>query len=167
MLAFQRVGVESKQILHNLFELYVHDMSEWFGIETRADGSFGHDTSSYWSGDCAVFLAKRGEALAGFAVVGSAEQWLGKREARDIKEFFVLRAHRHAGVADAMAQHLWNEFPAEWIVRVLATNKPAVPFWRRSVRAYTNGVYEDRSPHERGRDWVHLRFDNRRTEDGD
>ena len=38
-LIISRIGPESDVLLRNLFEHYCHDMSEWFDIDTRADGS--------------------------------------------------------------------------------------------------------------------------------
>lgn len=167
MIDFERIGRAGDAILRNLYEHYVHDMSEWLGIDTHADGTYGHDTAPLWDGDFAVYLARVDGALAGFGVVGSAEAWLGRPAARDIKDFFVLRRYRHRGVGDALALHLWNEFPAQWLVRVLVANKPALPFWRRLVRDYRGDDFQERSIVERGRDsldreWIHLCFDNTR-----
>jgi predicted acetyltransferase len=162
MITFERIGAERDAVLRNLYEHYVHDMSEWLEIDTRADGTFGFDTSPLWRGDFAVYLAHADGALAGFGVVASAEPWLGTPASRDVKDLFVLRRHRHRGVGEALAVHLWNQFPAEWLVRVLAANKPALPFWRRAVRGYAGSAHEERTVTVRGRDWVHLRFDNSR-----
>jgi predicted acetyltransferase len=159
MVSFERVGPEADVILRNLYEHYIHDMSEWLGLDVRADGSFGYDTSLLWRGDHAVYLARVDQVLAGFGVVGSAEKWLGEPAVRDVKDFFVLRRHRRHGVGDALAAHLWDQFRAEWLVRVLVPNEPALSFWRRAVRAYTGGRFDERPAQAGGRDWIHLRFD--------
>jgi predicted acetyltransferase len=155
-----RIESDNDGILRNLSEHYAHDVSEWFGGETKADGRFVYDTSQFWRGDFAVYLAKVGDCLAGFAVVGSAERWLGKQATRDVKDFFVLRAHRRSGVAAAMALFIWNEFPAEWLVRVLAANKSAIPFWRRAVRDYIGDAHQENAVTDQRREWIHLRFDS-------
>src|SRR5258708_31594473 len=64
-LTVDRVGVEANEILVNLFDHYLHDMSQWFPIKIGLDG------------------------LAGFAVVSSAERWINERDVNDVKEFFV------------------------------------------------------------------------------
>ena len=161
MIHLERIGPDQDLVLRNLYEHYVHDMSEWLGFETQADGRFAYDTNPFWKGDFAVYLAKLDQTLVGFAVVQSGEKWLGKASSRDVKDFFVLRAHRRKAIADEMARFIWKQFPAEWIVRVLPTNRPALPFWRRMVRDFTNSNFEERALVENGRDWVHLRFDNR------
>jgi len=158
---FERVGPEADAILRNLYEHYVHDMSEWLGIDVRSDGAFGHDTSPLWQGDHAVYLARSGDVLAGFGVMGSAERWLGDPTIRDVKDFFVLRRYRHQGLGEELAAHLWDAARAAWLVRVSTANGPALSFWRRVVRRYTGGRYDESAVTDAGRDWVRLRFDSR------
>jgi predicted acetyltransferase len=158
-LRFERVGREADAILRNLYEHYVYDMSEWLRLDVRADGTFGYDTEPLWQGGHAVYLARVGEALAGFGIVGSAEKWAGDPAVRDVKDFFVLRRYRRQGVGEALAAHLWDTHRTPWLVRVLAANQPALPFWRRAVERYTGGAYSERSVSDGGRDWIHLRFD--------
>ena len=71
MVTFERVGKEADPILRNLYQLYVHDMSEWFGMEARADGRFDFDTDPLWQDDVAVYLARWERSLTGFGVVVS------------------------------------------------------------------------------------------------
>jgi predicted acetyltransferase len=160
VFTFDRVGPKSDAVLRNLYEHYVHDMSEWLGIDVRPDGAFGHDTSPLWEGEHAVFLARSGDALAGFGVVGSAGAWLDDPAVRDVKDFFVLRRYRHQGLGDALAAHLWGAFRGPWLVRVFTGNRPALSFWRRVVAAYTGGGYDERTVSNGRRDWIHLRFDS-------
>ena len=54
MVHISPVGPESDVILRHLHEFYLHDMSEWFGLDVRADGPSGHDISSLWHADVAV-----------------------------------------------------------------------------------------------------------------
>jgi len=159
-LQVERVGVDADVTLRNLYEHYVHDMSEWFGLDVRADGSFGYDTGPLWRGGNAVFLARLGDRLAGFGVVGSAEKWLGDATIRDVKDLFVLRRYRRQGVGDALAFHLWDAFAGPWLVRVVAANLPALSFWRGAVERYTGGRYDEQPARDGDRDWVWLRFDS-------
>jgi predicted acetyltransferase len=160
-LTLTRISPESDVVLRNLFEHYVHDMSEWLEIDTRPDGSYSYDTSHLWDQGCAVHLAKSGDSLAGFAVVGSAAGWPGDADARDVREFFVLRRYRRHGYGRGMATLLWDEYPGEWLVRVLEANAPAVPFWRTAVADYSSGAYREEGHVDKGRPWRFFRFSSR------
>ena len=112
-LSISKVGPESDVLLRNLFEHYIHDMAEWFEIDTKPDGSYSYDTSLVWEKGYDAYLAKVGDSIAGFALVGSAVEWLGEIGAYDVLEFFVIRRFRRSGVGQTMASLLWNERPGE------------------------------------------------------
>jgi hypothetical protein len=42
-LSISKIGPESDVLLRNLFQLYIHDMAEWFEIDTNSDGSYSYD----------------------------------------------------------------------------------------------------------------------------
>lgn len=157
-LTFVKIGPESDGVLRHLVEHYLHDMAEWFRIDIQTDGSYSYDTSLIWERGYDAYLAKIGDAAAGFALAGSADEWLGRVGARDVHEFFVMRGYRRSGVGQRMATLLWNELPGEWLVRVLELNAPAVLFWRAAISSYSRGSYSDEGRVIKGRSWRFFRF---------
>jgi predicted acetyltransferase len=159
-ITITRVGPESNTVVTNLFEHYLYDMAEWFLFDTGPDGLYHYDMARHWARGDRVYLARVGEAPAGFAVVGPAPEWLEDPTARDVEEFFVVRRHRHAGVADLLARTIWDAERGRWRVRVFEGNVPAVPFWRRIVGEYTNRTYTEERRFNNGRHWVVFGFSN-------
>jgi predicted acetyltransferase len=157
-LSISKIGPESDVLLRNLFEHYIHDMAEWFEIDTGADGRYAYDTSLLWETGCDAYLARAGSSMAGFAVVGSAVEWLGETGGHDMREFFVIRRFRRSGFGQTMATVLWNERPGEWLVRVLEANAPAAAFWRTVISSYARGAYEEEGRIVNGRPWRFFRF---------
>ena len=153
-----RVGAEAHGVIANLFELYMHDMAEWFQFDIGTDGRYGYDLNNYWQQGDRAYLAWAGDALAGFALVGAVPDWLDDQTGNDVAEFFVLRRHRHRGVADRLARTIWDEEPGRWCVRVFEGNVPAVPFWRRIVAAYADNDYTEARLFNNERAWVVFRF---------
>ena len=157
-LLISKIGPESEVVLRNLFEHYLLDMAEWFELDTQADGSYSYDTSSIWKKGCDAYLAKVGDSVAGFALVGSAVEWLGDIGAQDMNEFFVVRGFRRSGCGQRMATLLWNERPGEWLVRVLELNAPAILFWRTAISSHSRGSYVEEGRIVNGRAWRFFRF---------
>jgi predicted acetyltransferase len=157
-LSISKIGPESDVVLRNLFEHYVHDMSEWFEIDTKADGSYSYDTSSVWANGYHAYLAKVGDSIAGFALVGSAQEWLGDIGAREVHEFFVIRRFRRSGCGRKMATLVWNQHPGEWLVRALEANAPAVLFWRTAIASDSRGSYHEEVRIVNERPWRFFRF---------
>jgi predicted acetyltransferase len=133
-------------------------MSEWFGLDTQADGSYSYDLSSIWEKGYDAYLAKLGDSIAGFALVGSAVEWLGDIGAQDVHEFFVIRGFRRSGCGLRMATLLWNERPGEWLVRILELNAPAVLFWRTAISSHSRGSYVEEGRIVKERAWRFFRF---------
>jgi predicted acetyltransferase len=157
-LAISRIGPEADALLRNLFEHYCHDMSEWFEFDTRADGSYSHNTAAIWAEEYEAYLAKIGSSIAGFALIGSGAEWLGDIGAWDVHEFFIMRKYRRRGVGQTMATLLWNKHPGEWLVRVFEANAPAVLFWREAISGCSLGSYREEQRVIDGRPWRFFRF---------
>jgi predicted acetyltransferase len=157
-LSISKIGPESDVVLRSLFQHYIHDMLQWFEVETRADGSYAYDTSLIWEKGHDVYLAKLDDVSAGFAIAGSADEWLGHVGASDVHEFFVGREFRRNGFGRRMATRLWNEIPGGWLVRVLEANAPAVAFWRSTVASYSGASYVEEGRKYKERPWRFFSF---------
>lgn len=156
MFSITPIGPESDALLRNLLQHYIHDMSEWFEIDTEPDGSYAYDTASIWQHGYEVYLAKVGDSIAGFAIVGSASKWLNDPNSHDIHEFFILRRYRKQGIGKQMATQLWNRHPGQWQVRVLEANKPALNFWRKAIFS----PYKEETRQSNQRPWKFLTFNS-------
>lgn len=162
-LAISKIGPESDTLLQNLTEEYCQDMAEWFDLHPGADGRYAYDTASVWANGYDAYLAKVGDSIAGFALIGSAGEWLGDMGAHDIHEFFIMRRFRRRGLGQSMATLLWDQYPGEWLVRVLEANEPAIAFWRCGISIYSSGSYKEEQRIVNGRRWKFFRFvSNRR-----
>jgi predicted acetyltransferase len=162
-LVISQIGPESDVLLRNLFEHYCHDMSEWFELDTGADGCYSYATASVWEKGYDAYLAKVGDSIAGFALIGSGGEWLGDIGEHDVHEFFIMRKFRRHGVGRSMATFLWNEHPGEWLVRVLEANAPAITFWRGEIATYSLGSYREEQHIVNGRPWKFFRFVSNRA----
>lgn len=153
-----KIGPESGALLLNLAEYYCHDMSEWFDLDTGEDGRYAYDTASVWAKGYDAYLAKVDDSIAGFALIGLADEWLDDPGAHDVHEFFIMRKFRRRGVGRSMARYLWDAYPGEWLVRVLEANAPAVSFWRGEISSYSAGSYRQAEYMANGRRWKFFRF---------
>ncbi len=159
-LVISKIGPESDALLRNLFEHYCYDMSAEFEVDTGADGRYSYDTASLWTKGYDVYLAKVGDSIAGFAIIGSGDEWLGAIGAHDVHEFFIMRKFRRSGFGQSMATFLWNEHSGEWLVRVLEANELAISFWRTAIARYSLGSYQEEQNVVHGRRWRFFRFES-------
>lgn len=132
---------EQEPIITNLFELYVHDFSEFHHLDLGCNGRFGYEyLSQHWKKQGRhPFLIRVSGELAGFAFVKKGSELCGSPAVWDLAEFFVVRAYRRKGIGTRVAHELWRRFPGPWEIRVMPLNRVALRFWERAVESFLNG----------------------------
>ncbi len=150
-VTLEAATLEDRELLSNLLELYIHDLSDVFpNIEIGANGRFGYDRLElYWSEPERrfPFLIRFNGCVAGFVLATRGSPATDDPNVLDIAEFFVIRRHRRSKVGQKAATLLWNRLPGKWIVRVSEGNVGAIPFWTRVIAEFSGGTaIESRRP---------------------
>jgi predicted acetyltransferase len=122
------VPLDDKDVVDQLLELYLHDLSKFTGANVGSRGRYGYRyLDDYWTdADRHPFLIRVDNHLAGLAFVRSGSP-------HDMAEFFVMRKYRRHGIGHDAAQVLFGMFPGEWQIRQLAANTSATKFWRAVI----------------------------------
>ena len=95
---------------------------------------------------------------AGFALIGSAQRYIGDPKVRDMVEFFVAAHFRRNGFGRAMAEYIWNQYRSDWLIRVYQANTPAMRFWAETVAHYSSGAYLEDVRSISGDAWSYFTF---------
>lgn len=151
------------ELLTNLLELYIHDLSEAFEVEISEDGRFGYPALPlYWSDpeNRFAFVVKAADRTVGFILVTVGSPMSPAPHVYDIAEFFILRAYRRGGVGKRAAILLWNRFRGRWIVRAAEDNPAAVSFWRKTIADYSGGKAAETQRHDGRRAWRVFSFES-------
>lgn len=71
----KKVDQSADPILRNLFELYLHDMAEWFEFDTSPEGNYSFPTGQeVWDKGNDVYIVYSGEIPIAFGLVGLADK---------------------------------------------------------------------------------------------
>ncbi|MEW6188073.1 MAG: GNAT family N-acetyltransferase [Thermodesulfobacteriota bacterium] len=147
-------------ILANLFQLYMHDFSEFVELEPGADGRFREERLiSYWQeADRHPYLVLVSGNLAGFALIKEGSEISGAPGVWDMAEFFILRGRRRLGIGMKAALELWKKHPGEWEIRVRERNNGAIAFWAGAVKAFSGRTTPPKIFHKEGIGWQVFSF---------
>ncbi|MEO6509544.1 MAG: GNAT family N-acetyltransferase, partial [Nocardioides sp.] len=129
------------QVVDRLWQLYMHDLSEFRGTTPRPDGTYrrhhpGWD--DYEDADRAAYVLRLGERPVGFALLRGLA---GER--RHMGEFFVIRSARGSGRARWFAEHVVRTYPGRWEIAFQDDNEKAARFWRRLGAEVLTDVNEE------------------------
>jgi predicted acetyltransferase len=132
-----------RNLIRRMMELYLYDFSEFDDADLDEHGLFAYgDLDYFWFEPThAAYLVTVDGKLAGFVLVDNDVQLADSERA--VTEFFVMRKYRHRGVGRQIAHELFDKLPARWEMAVMETNKPAQQFWRKTLGAYRQGIFQE------------------------
>jgi predicted acetyltransferase len=135
---------EQRHAAERLWQLYVHDLSEFRGSMPNEQGLYklGRLPGFFEDPDRCGYLIYCEQALAGFAFVRGLSM-----EPKVVGEFFIVRAVRRQRVGYEAAVKLLHLHSGCWEIPFQEENPGAARFWRR-VATETVGpaVKEERRP---------------------
>jgi predicted acetyltransferase len=138
-------GVEHRDLLYGLMDLYLYDFSEYTNEDCDEKGSF-HDGNlfRYWiEPDRFPFLILVDGKYAGFVLVRDQHKPGDPQVTHYIAEFFVMRKYRRMRVGQRAAWAVFDRFPGRWFIAQVEENLPAQSFWRKIIGDYTQGNYQE------------------------
>lgn len=146
-IQINQASAKDKEIIQNLGRFYVYDMSRYCGFlegwQTPLNGLYEcFDFSRYWDEpDRYPFLIHVDNELAGFVLVNK----IGSVPETDwnMAEFFIIAKFQGKGIGRYVAYQVFDKFPGTWETMQIPENKAARDFWKKVVKEYTNGKYEE------------------------
>lgn len=162
-VTLQRAGPEKARAVANLFQLYVHDFTDFWTdrrVELGEDGRFPPypPLESYWRDPArSAWLIRADGAIAGFAMINDHSH-SGEPTDFSMAEFFVARHYRREGVGRAAALQAIGSRPGQWEIAVARKNTGALAFWRGVAQATASGPIDERDQNDALWDGAVLRF---------
>lgn len=127
------VGPERREVVHNLVQLYRHDLSEFRGYELDERGTYAYDYLDAFLGDPdrEAYLVRVDDSLAGFVFTHRLPDGVWQ-----VSELFVVRPHRRSGVGRVALTKTFELHPGRWMCFVDELNEAS--------RRLCDGVLEER-----------------------
>jgi predicted acetyltransferase len=135
----------TRPVIERLWQLYLHDLSEFRGTMPDEHGSFKAGRLPAYlvdDDDRGAYLIASEGRVGGFVLLRGLVH-----QPRTIGEFFVLRALRRRRVGHDAAVIALREHPGAWEIAFQEENAGAATFWRR-VASDVAGTswFEERRP---------------------
>ena len=131
-------------VLERLWQLYLHDLSEFRDSHPNEDGLFKRDKLEPFLAEdsgLAAYLFRRDGRPVGFALgsgLAGEPHW--------IDHFFVVRSARTGGVGREVAAAAPRRHPGSWRIGFQNENPKAARFWRRLAAELGSDVREELQP---------------------
>lgn len=150
---------ENANIIKNIYPLYLYDLSEVYGYLPNEYGIFEEEpiktleeqyhVQNIWFEKKDIlfpYIIMFGDRPAGFALV-STDKYAPKYMDYYVCEFFLLRCYRGRNIATIAAKQVFDKFHGKWGLYVAphGKNPRGESFWRKTIKNYTDGIYEEKN----------------------
>ncbi|AXO92055.1 acetyltransferase [Bacillus anthracis] len=135
-ITLQTVQESEKDILRNLYALYLHDLSTFTPhITIGANGFFEfEDLHMFWVNDgITPYFIKGDNDIVGFLLL-LERPFLKKENDFSIHDIFILNQHKGKGIGKQVIENVLKEKQGQYFVIELVKNVPAVSFWKKVYR---------------------------------
>ena len=144
-IELELVANESRLIVENLLQLYIHDLSQFRFSRPNETGRFDHDDRYavfFTDPDRCAYLFRDDSGPVGFGLVRGLSE-----HRRLMAGFFVVRGARRRNVGHDAALELLRRHPGVWEIPFQEENAGAARFWRVVADAAVGAEWtEDRRP---------------------
>ncbi|MDR4985669.1 GNAT family N-acetyltransferase [Bacillus cereus] len=133
VVALQKVQESEKEILRNLYALYLHDLSKFTtNITIGANGFFEYeDLHMFWEVDgITPYFIKADNSIIGFLLL-LERPFLKKENDFGINDIFILNQYKGKGIGKKVIGNLLEEKRGRYFVIELIKNIPAISFWKK------------------------------------
>ena len=140
MITIDRFKNEERNILDNLLQLYLHDLSLWFPIDFDSkEGKYIYDDlSKYFDGsNNYAYLLKDDENIIGFSLVDTSED-----NTMVFQEMFILNNYKSKGYGKEVVTKIFDMHKGDWVIKAVPCSPKAENFWKKTIEEYTNNTYE-------------------------
>ncbi|PES18643.1 GNAT family N-acetyltransferase [Bacillus anthracis] len=136
VVVLQAVQGSEKEILRNLYALYLHDLSKFTpNITIGANGFFEYeDLHMFWGNDgITPYFIKSDSDIVGFILL-LERPFLKKEHDFSIHDIFILNQFKGKGIGKQVIENVLKEKRGRYSVIELVKNVPAVSFWKKVYR---------------------------------
>lgn len=133
--------------IQNMGRFYVYDMSEYMGGDELwkipDDGLYECiDFKKYWERhDAFPFIVRLDGEIAGFVIID--KKGSDAEVDFNMAQFFILRKFKSKGLGRKVAILCFVRFKGTWEVMVMPRNTGAYHFWKKVVKGYTKGRFQE------------------------
>lgn len=142
MIKLQLVKDSEKEVLYNIFQKYLYEMTKYYDDEMDYKGNYLYryfDNYFVESTRKALFII-RDSKIVGFMMLNN-NSYINQKPDHVISEFSIFPMYRKKGIAQEAIALAYSQYPGKWELKFSLKNKSAVNFWRKSTESFKPIVY--------------------------
>ena len=143
MIELQLVKESEKELLYNIFQKYLYEMTAYYDDEMDKNGNYSYEYfDDYFieSTRKALFIICDSK-IVGFMMLNN-HSFIGQNPDYVIAEFSIFPTYRKKGIAEEAIAMAFSKYPGDWEVKFSSENKPAVNLWYKSTEIFRPSFHQ-------------------------
>ena len=128
---------EDRELLWNIHQKYLHEMTNYYDNEMDAQGNYhyGYFDAYFTEPERKAFLIYCDARLAGFAMI-NPHSYIGEKTDFVLAEFTIFPAFRKQGIASEAVRQIFGRFRGSWEIKYNEKNTGAKQLWNKVTEVY-------------------------------
>ena len=137
MVALKAVGPEDKELLWNLQQKYLYEMTRFYDDEMDQVGNYhyGYFDAYFTDPERRALLIYNGSTLVGFAMI-HPYSYVGEHDRLVLAEFTIFPRYRRERLAKRAVELIFEQFPGTWEIKYHQENGAARELWNKVSAKY-------------------------------
>ncbi len=137
MIKLAKVIPENRELLWNIHQKYLHEMTNYYDNEMDENGNYhyGYFDAYFTEPERKAYLIYDDAQLAGFALI-NPYSYIGGKPDYVLAEFTVFPSFRKRGIGLGAAESILKEFPGSWEIKFNEKNAGAKRLWEKLTERY-------------------------------
>lgn len=136
-ITLTKVNKNEKNLLNNLMQLYLHDLSLYFPIDFDSKTcQYKYNLESYFHNNYAYFIKMNSE-LIGFILIDKFTE-----DKYEISEIFILNNYKNQNIGKQAVNKIFDMYKGKWQIKVVPSSPKAKSFWNKTISDYTDNNYK-------------------------
>lgn len=137
MITLKKVSVDDKELLFNLNQKYLYEMTNYYDDEPDEKGilHYGYFDAYFFDPLRSAYLVVNDDVLCGFLML-HPYSYFGNKTDHVLAEFTIFPAYRRQKMASETVKLLFCTFPGRWEIKYHENNTAAKNFWNKCTQSY-------------------------------
>ena len=132
MIELKKVQPEAKELLWNVHQKYLYEMTNYYDDEMDEKGNYhyGYFDAYFSESERIALFIYNDETFVGFAML-NPYSYIGKQPDHVLAEFTIFPMYRKKHIGKEAAKHILETFGGNWEIKYNENNEGAAALWTK------------------------------------
>lgn len=143
MIELQLVKDSEKEVLYNILQKYLYEMTKYYDDEMDDKGNYSYRyfDNYFIEPTRKAFFILYDKKIVGFIMINN-HSYINQKPDYVLAEFSIFPVYRKRGIAQKAIDLAYSQYPGNWELKFSLKNKSAANFWYKSTEKFKPTIHK-------------------------